>query len=272
MTLAGRSRGAGGEGRDPALELRDVGIDFAQGIGGERITVLDGLDIRVAAGEFVTILGPSGCGKSTTLRLMTSLQAPTRGKVWVDGRPVNGVPETVGMMFQADTLFPWLTVRRNIALGLRLNRADRRPAVAGERISDLIELVQLDGFEGSYPHQLSGGMRKRVALAQLLAYDPDTFLMDEPFGALDAQTKITIETEFLNIWQHLNKTVLFITHDVEEAIALSDRVLIMSRRPGHIKKEFLVDIPRPRDFYEVRFTDAFRDIQDQVWHSLRQEI
>ena len=257
-------------GRPPALELRDVRVDFPQGPDGQ-MTVIDNLCFKVAPGEFVSILGPSGCGKSTTLRLISDLQAPTEGEVLVDGRAVQGTPVSVGMMFQPDTLLPWLNVYRNVELGLKLGGG---PAGSSReaRIRELIKLIQLDGFESSYPHQLSGGMKKRVALAQLLAYDPSTFLMDEPFGALDAQTKISIETEFLNIWQELKKTVLFITHDVEEAIALSDRVLVMSRRPGVIKKEFVIDIPRPRDFYEVRFTDAFRDTQDQVWHSLREEF
>jgi len=234
---------------------------------GRRQTLaVEGASLAVGEGEFVALVGPSGCGKSTILKVVAGLIAASAGTVLVGDEPVAGVPDGVGMVFQNDALLPWKTVRDNVRLPLALR------GVAGQdqdaEIARLLDLVQLTGFEEFFPRALSGGMRKRVALARTLAYDPRLFLMDEPFGPLDAQTRILIGREFLAIWERLAKSVLFVTHDVEEAIALADRVLVMSPRPGRIVAEFRIDLPRPRDYEEIRFEPQFRDLQRAIWHAL----
>jgi NitT/TauT family transport system ATP-binding protein len=247
-----------------AVTIRDLRIVYA-GRGQETLAV-DGASLTIADGEFVSLVGPSGCGKSTILKVVAGLIAATSGTVNVGNEPVNGVPAGVGMVFQNDALLPWKTVRDNVRLPLVLD--GRSTSEQDARIAELLALVQLTGFEDYYPRALSGGMRKRVALARTLAYDPRLFLMDEPFGPLDAQTRIRIGREFLAIWESLGKSVLFVTHDVEEAIALSDRVLVMSPRPGRIVAEFRIDIPRPRDYEEIRFEPEFRELQRAIWHAL----
>jgi NitT/TauT family transport system ATP-binding protein len=198
---------------------------------------------------------------------VAGLIAASAGEVLVGGEAVAGVPAGVGMVFQNDALLPWKTVRDNVRLPLALRGLGNVEQAA--EIARLLDLVQLTGFEEFFPRALSGGMRKRVALARTLAYDPRVFLMDEPFGPLDAQTRILIGREFLAIWERLHKSVLFVTHDVEEAIALADRVLVMSPRPGRIVAEFRIDLPRPRDYEEIRFEPEFRDLQRAIWHALR---
>jgi NitT/TauT family transport system ATP-binding protein len=220
-----------------AVTIRDLRIVYSTQR--QETLAVDGASLSVGEGEFVALVGPSGCGKSTILKVVAGLIAASAGTVLVGDEPVHGVPDGVGMVFQNDALLPWL-----------------------------LELVQLTGFEDFYPRALSGGMRKRVALARTLAYDPRLFLMDEPFGPLDAQTRILIGREFLAIWERLGKSVLFVTHDVEEAIALADRVLVMSPRPGRIVAEFQVDMPRPRDYEEIRFEPQFRDLQRAIWYAL----
>lgn len=234
---------------------------------GDRETLaVEGASLAIADGEFVALVGPSGCGKSTILKVVAGLIAPSAGEVLIDGLPVSGVPDGVGMVFQNDALLPWKTVRDNVRLPLEL--ANRTRAEQAAEVGRLVHLVRLDGFESFYPRALSGGMRKRVALARTLAYDPSIFLMDEPFGPLDAQTRIHIGREFLDIWERVGKSVIFVTHDVEEAIALSDRVLVMSPRPGRIIAEFRVDVPRPRQFEEIRFTSRFVEIERQIWETV----
>lgn len=248
-----------------AVTIRDLRIVYASGR--TRTLAVDGASLSVGEGEFVALVGPSGCGKSTILKVVAGLIAASAGTVLVGDEPVAGVPDGVGMVFQNDALLPWKTVRDNVRLPLAL-----RGLGAGEQtaeIARLLDLVQLTGFEEFFPRALSGGMRKRVALARTLAYDPRLFLMDEPFGPLDAQTRILIGREFLAIWERLHKSVLFVTHDVEEAIALADRVLVMSPRPGRIVAEFRIDLPRPRDYEEIRFEPSFRDLQRAIWHALR---
>jgi NitT/TauT family transport system ATP-binding protein len=247
-----------------AVTIRDLRIVYAAAR--QTTLAVDGASLSIGEGEFVSLVGPSGCGKSTILKVVAGLIAADGGSVHVGGEPVAGVPSGVGMVFQNDALLPWKTVRDNVRLPLALRGLSA--AQQDAEIERLLELVQLSGFEAYYPRALSGGMRKRVALARTLAYDPRLFLMDEPFGPLDAQTRIIIGREFLAIWERLAKSVLFVTHDVEEAIALSDRVLVMSPRPGRIVAEFRIDLPRPRDYEEIRFEPQFRDLQRSIWHAL----
>jgi len=247
-----------------AVTIRDLRIVYATGR--RQTLAVEGASLAVGEGEFVALVGPSGCGKSTILKVVAGLIAASAGTVLVGDEPVAGVPDGVGMVFQNDALMPWKTVRDNVRLPLALRGLGGRDQDA--EIARLLELVQLTGFEEFFPRALSGGMRKRVALARTLAYDPRLFLMDEPFGPLDAQTRILIGREFLAIWERLAKSVLFVTHDVEEAIALADRVLVMSPRPGRIVAEFRIDLPRPRDYEEIRFEPQFRDLQRAIWHAL----
>lgn len=249
------------------IRLANVALDYSTE--GGAVRALDRVSFSVRDGEFVSLVGPSGCGKSTILRLVSGLLTPTSGSVQLDGKPVDGVPPSVGFMFQHDALLPWSTALGNVQVALELKGVPR-----GERERrgrELLGLVGLGGFEDAYPATLSGGMRKRVSLARVLAYDPSVYLMDEPFGALDAQTKVAMGAELLRIWDDLDRTVLFVTHDIEEAIGLSDRVLVMSRRPGHIKSEYRIDLPRPRDFYEVRFTPRFQELHRAIWRDLAEE-
>src|SRR4051812_33169693 len=250
------------------IALSNVTLDYGAP-SGDPVRALDHVSLLVQSGEFVSLVGPSGCGKSTILKLVSGLLAPTSGNVMLDGQPVNGVPAGVGFMFQSDALLPWATALENVSVALELRGLPR--AVREQRARELIGLVGLHDFEQAYPATLSGGMRKRVALARVLAYDPAVYLMDEPFGALDAQTKVQLGAELLRIWDDLDRTVLFVTHDIEEAIGLSDRVLVMSRRPGHIKSEYRIDLPRPRDFYEVRFSARFQELHRAIWRDLADE-
>jgi NitT/TauT family transport system ATP-binding protein len=247
-----------------AVTIRDLRIVYSSKR--QETLAVDGATLSVGEGEFVALVGPSGCGKSTILKVVAGLIAASAGTVLVGDEPVHGVPGGVGMVFQNDALLPWKSVRDNVRLPLALRGLGHREQAA--EIARLLELVQLTGFEEFYPRALSGGMRKRVALARTLAYDPRLFLMDEPFGPLDAQTRILIGREFLAIWERLGKSVLFVTHDVEEAIALADRVLVMSPRPGRIVAEFRIDLPRPRDYEEIRFEPQFRDLQRAIWYAL----
>jgi NitT/TauT family transport system ATP-binding protein len=249
------------------IELHDVRIAYTTR--GRTTQAVDGATFSVGEGEFVALVGPSGCGKSTLLKAIAGLVPVTSGTVLVDGVPVAGVPPRVGMVFQNDALLPWKSVRDNVRLPLALRGLGR--AEQDAEIARLLALVQLEGFEHFYPRALSGGMRKRVALARTLAYDPDTFLMDEPFGPLDALTRIRIGREFLAIWERVGKSVVFVTHDVEEAIALADRVLVMSARPGRIKAAYAIDLPRPRDYEEIRFDARFHALQREIWNALTDE-
>ena len=251
------------------IVLSHVTLDYRAATGGS-VRALDRISMLVKDGEFVSLVGPSGCGKSTVLKLVSGLLAPTDGNILLDGQPVDGIPPSVGFMFQQDALLPWGTTTENVAIALELRGVPR--SERGPRAHELLRTVGLEGFEQAYPSTLSGGMRKRVALARVLAYDPGLYLMDEPFGALDAQTKVQLGAELLRIWDSLDRTVVFVTHDIEEAIALSDRVLVMSARPGRIKSEYRIDLPRPRDFYEIRFTSEFRELHQAIWRDLAAEV
>ena len=234
------------------------------------VLAVEHVDLTIADGEFVSIVGPSGCGKTTLLKALIGLLKPAAGEIRLDGEPVAGIPRQAGLMFQSDTLLPWARVVENVTIGLTLRGVPK--AEHDDRARQLLRMVGLAGFERHFPSALSGGMRKRVQLARILAYDPEVLLMDEPFGALDAQTKIVVGRQFLEIWHGLRKSVIFVTHDLEEAIALSDRVVVMTQRPGRIKSEHRVTLARPRDFYEVRMTDEFRRIQQVIWRDLAAEV
>ena len=253
-----------------AIEIRDVTKRFLTPKG-EVFTAIRDVTFTVEPGQFCAVVGPTGCGKSTTLSLVSGLDRPSEGTVWVDGEQVEGVTDGVGFMFQADALLPWKTVLQNVALGLIFRKIPKKDAVG--RARDWIRRVGLAGFEDRYPHQLSGGMRKRVAMAAAWIAEPRVLLMDEPFGALDVQTKAIMSNELTRLWEASRPTVLFITHDLEEAIALADRVVVMTSSPGAVKQVFDIDIPRPRgSVQEIRFGSRFLDLHHEIWGSLRDEV
>ena len=263
---------ATGVGGEPALALDHITCTFAsRERAGDRYTAVRDTTIAVGEGEFVSVVGPTGCGKSTLLNVAAGLLAPSSGKVRVKGSPLTGINRTAGYMFQADSLMPWRSALDNVLAGLEF--AGVPPSDAETRGHAWLARVGLTGFEGRFPHQLSGGMRKRVALAQMLILDPKILLMDEPFSALDVQTRQLMENELLELWSADRKSVLFITHDLEEAIALSDRVIVLSAGPGtHPIGEFVIDLPRPRDVNEIRMTPRFVEIHGDIWHAMKDEV
>ncbi len=246
------------------LEYRNVTMRFAQSAGA--LTAVSGVSIAVRDGEVVSLIGPSGCGKSTILRAIAGLNAAESGVITVDGKTVDGPPEHIGFMFQKDTLLPWQTVRENIEVGLAL--AGVSPALWAQRISDLLALLRLSEFRDAYPAQLSGGMRHRVSLGRMLAYEPAVMLMDEPFGALDFQTKAVMGRELLRIWEAERRSILFVTHDIEEAVALADRILVFSPRPARIVAEHRIDLPRPRNLRALRGGADFTAYTRAIWEAL----
>jgi NitT/TauT family transport system ATP-binding protein len=269
------SRRDAGYGRgDPryALLLRDISCTFiSRDNPGQRYTAVAGTTLKVAPGEFVSVVGPTGCGKSTLLNIGAGLIEPSSGSVAVYGEKLAGINRRAGYMFQADALMPWKSALDNVIVGLLFRGVD--PAVARERSIAWLTRVGLSGFEDRYPHQLSGGMRKRVAMAQTLILDPDIILMDEPFSALDVQTRQLMENELLELWSEKKKAVLFITHDLDEAIALSDRVVVLSSGPAtHPIGEFPIDLPRPRDVAEIRHQPRFTELHTRIWDVLRDEV
>ena len=238
---------------------------------GETFTAIRDVTLTVEPGQFCAIVGPTGCGKSTTLAQVSGLERPSAGSVSVGGRIVEGVTNGISYMFQADALFPWKSVLGNVMIGPVLLGMPKRAAT--ELAMDWLRRVGLSGFEDRYPHQLSGGMRKRVAMAAALINNPRILLMDEPFGALDVQTKAIMQTELLQLWEQLRPSVLFITHDLDEAVALSDRVIIMTSSPGSIKQSFDIDLPRPRgEVHTIRQEPRFLELQNQIWASLKDEV
>jgi NitT/TauT family transport system ATP-binding protein len=252
-----------------AISLRSATKRFATRTGAPFTAITD-VSLDVAAGEFVTIVGPTGCGKSTTLSLVSGLEPASAGAVEVHGRPVAGIPDGIGYMFQTDAVLPWKNVLDNVALGLRYHKVAK--AAAHARARDWIDRVGLGGFEDRYPHQLSGGMRKRVAMAQSLIGEPSILLLDEPFGALDVQTREHMQDELLDLWSGTGAAVVFITHDLTEAISLADRVVVMTAGPGTVKETVPIDLPRPRKVEEIRLTPEFTEIYRSVWDSLREEV
>ena len=252
----------------PLIRATDITLVF-KSKNRDPVTALNQLSLEIAKSEFVSIVGPSGCGKSTFLNLLLGLVRPDSGALQIDGKPITGPGQERAMVFQEFGLLPWRTVMANIELGLELKgiAAARRT----ERAMELIRLVGLKGFERHYPHELSGGMKQRVGLARALATEPEVLLMDEPFAALDAQTRDLMQMELLQIWERTRKTVLFVTHSIEEAAYLSDRVIVMTARPGRAKQIVNIDLPRPRD-YEMRLTPEFNDIKLKIWEVLKEEL
>jgi NitT/TauT family transport system ATP-binding protein len=251
------------------IEFRNAGKSFVTE-DDAIVRALSNVTFSLQPGEFVSIVGPSGCGKSTTLNMLAGLTDVTEGDVYIGGERPGSSSLDIGYVFQQDSVLPWKTVLDNIEIGLVLrgmSASERR-----KRSEDLLQFMGLDGFGDAFPAALSGGMRKRVALATTLAYNPVVLLMDEPFGALDAQTRIILQEELLRIWNEKRQTVLFVTHDIGEAIAMSDRVIVMTARPARIKSVYEVDLPRPRDVATVRFAPGFDEIYTSIWEDLRPEI
>jgi NitT/TauT family transport system ATP-binding protein len=252
-------------GQPAKVSLEDISLSYRT-THGERLLALEGINLQVRPGEFLSIVGPSGCGKSTLLHLIAGLHQPASGTVKVDNRPVDGPGTDRILIFQELGLFPWLTVADNVDFGMKMKRlakAERR-----ERVDYYLRLVHLAQFKDSYTHQLSGGMRQRVALARALATEPDVLLMDEPFAALDAQTRDLLHDELERIWAETGRTIIFVTHNVREAVRLGDRVVLLTFRPGRIKREFPIDLARPRQLEDVTVARSAREILDE----LREEI
>lgn len=253
----------------PAIELIHVNRRFISP-DGKSFATLEDFNLSVARGEFVALVGPTGCGKSTTLNLITGLGKPSSGEVRVMGRAVQGIDPRIGFVFQADALFPWRTVLDNVMAGPMFRGRSRSDAQAMAR--DWLTRVGLEKFERHYPHQLSGGMRKRVALAQTFINGPEILLMDEPFSALDAQTRVLMHEELLGLWSTTQAAVVFVTHDLEEAIALADKVYVLTARPATVKAVHAIDLPRPRILSDLRYQPDFIDLSRRIWHDLREEV
>ena len=251
---------------DHILEASHIGVTF-ESLQGE-LGALRDVSFQVTRGEFVCFLGPSGCGKSTLLRVLSGLLRPTSGSVRLNETPLNGPSQEIGLVFQKANLMPWRTVLKNVTLPLEVRGLDMPSA--RRQAAELIHLVGLEGFELSYPHELSGGMAQRVAIARALIHDPEVLLLDEPFGSLDALTRERMNLELLRIWEAQHKTVIMVTHNIQEAIMLSDRVMVMTARPGQIVAEEPVSLPRPR-FEELAYGDVFIDLTRRIRETIEQE-
>ncbi len=252
----------------PVLSIQSISRSFYGR--GRTVQALTGISLDLEAGEFLTIVGPSGCGKSTLLNLVSGLMPPSDGTIVYKGHPLAGVSQEIGYVTQADNLYPWLTLRENVEFPLRV-----RGVAGGERrrrAAQLIERVGLGGFEDHYPYELSGGMRQRANIVRTLIYDPEVILMDEPFGPLDAQTRLILQAQLLELWEAARKTIIFITHDLGEAVALADRVVVMTARPGRVKSICPVPIRRPRDLFHLHDDEQFRITYDKLWEDLESEV
>jgi NitT/TauT family transport system ATP-binding protein len=253
----------------PRLAIRDLSKTFTQGP--REISAVSGVSFDVSDKEFVAIVGPSGCGKSTVLNMIGSLVEPSGGEILIDGERVGMRPAPqIGYVFQKDTVFPWRTVERNIALGLEY-RGRCAPEIRA-RVAEAVKLAGLEGFEEAFPATLSGGMRQRVALMRSLIVNPEILLMDEPFGALDTHTKLNLHAELLALWGARQQTVVFVTHDLSEAITLADRIVVMTRRPGTVKLVYDVKLPRPRDVIRLRESEEYLREYGEIWHTLGEEF
>jgi len=251
----------------PKLALNGIPMIYNQR--GRRFVAIQDVSLDIQQGEFISLVGASGCGKTTLLRIVDGLITPSFGSVHVDGRPVSKPGPDRGLVFQQDALFPWRTVLDNVIFGLEVQGKPKRFSL--ERADELVRLVGLSGFEHHYPHELSGGMRQRANLARALTIDPDILLMDEPFAALDAQTREIMQSELLRIWRGNKKTVMFVTHQIDEAVFLADRVVVMTSRPGQVKALLDVDIQRPRDL-TVKRTPHFLELVDAIWKMIEEEV
>lgn len=269
VNFAWRGDRTANEGRDETAlaSFRNVSKTFE--IAGTAIAAIRDINLEVSAGQFLTLVGPSGCGKSTLLNLIAGLVLPTQGQVLYRGAPVTGLNRQVGYMTQQDHLLPWRDIASNVAIPLELRSVPKSERL--DRVAHLLSLVGLNGFERHYPSQLSGGMRKRAALARLLASDAETLLMDEPFSALDAQLRLMLQAEMLKICRALNKTLLFVTHDLDEAIALADRCIVFGSRPGTIIQEITVDLPKDRDLLGLRFDQTYVRLTQALWSVMAPE-
>ena len=246
--------------------VRDVSQTF--GVDGARIPALDSINLEIPDGQFVAVVGPSGCGKSTLLSLVAGLRTPTRGTVLCDGEPITApMPRKVGMIFQEANLLPWLSAIDNVAFPLKLRRVPKPERLAAA--ARMLELTGLAGFETRLPHELSGGMKQRVAIARGLVQNPAVLLMDEPFASLDEQTRMVLGDELLRIWSETRKTVLFVTHSLNEAVYLADRVIVLSARPGRVVDDVPVELPRPRSF-ALTSSERFGVLKDRIWQHIKQ--
>jgi len=237
---------------------------------GKDVLAVESLNLSVDEGEFLTVVGPSGCGKSTLLNLIVGLLHLDSGRIIFRGRPIDGINPEIGYVTQKDNLLPWRTLAQNVEIALEIRGSEKNHR--RERAKELIERVGLHGFEDHYPHELSGGMRQRANIIRTLIYDPELILMDEPFGPLDAQTRIVLQEQLLSLWAAAKKTIIFITHDLVEAIALADRVVLMTSRPGKVKLIANVPIARPRDVYRIHESSEFRNTYEALWRELRPEV
>jgi NitT/TauT family transport system ATP-binding protein len=253
----------------PKVWLRGISLSYKSNHG-SRLLALDDINLKVSPGEFVCVVGPSGCGKSTLLHLIAGLHPPTSGNVLVDDKLVDGPGSDRILIFQELGLFPWLTVEANVEFGMKMKGMSK--AVRCEKIQYYLRLVHLSQFKDSYTHQLSGGMRQRVALARALATEPDVLLMDEPFAALDAQTRDLLHDELERIWAETGRTIIFVTHNVREAVRLGDRVVLLTFRPGRVKREITIDLPRPRQLEDVTVAKAAREILDDLREEINKSI
>jgi len=253
------------------IKLQATGLrhEYYQPRTGGRLLALDNINLHVDDGEFVTIVGPSGCGKTTFINLCDGLLKPTAGKIDIDGKQVTGPGIDRGMVFQDSCLMPWRTVFKNVIFGLECQGLDN--GEGQERARKFIKLVGLQGFEDHYPHELSGGMQQRCNLARALTVDPKILIMDEPFASLDAQTREIMQKELLRIWSEARKTVLFITHQINEAIYLADRVIVFGARPGRVKQTIKIDLPRPRDL-SLKRDPRFLELENRVWEQIEEEV
>ena len=249
----------------PAVKLDDVSVVF------NNFTAVKKADLEVPAGQFLAIVGPTGCGKSTLLNVAAGLLPPAHGTCEIFGYPLSGINHEAGYLFQSDSLMPWKTAIDNIAIGLEIRGVKRQDALKQSR--EWLARVGLQAFGNRYPHQLSGGQRKRIGLAQVLILNPKLILMDEPFGPLDAQTRVLMGDLLLKLWSRDRKAVMFVTHDLEEAITLADRVIIISAGPAsHVKGDYLINLPRPRNLQEIRLTTEFAEIHRTLWNDLKEEV
>lgn len=258
-----------GEKTPPALELRNIRISYTS-VDAPPVLAVEDLSLCVREGEFLALIGPSGCGKSSTLNAMAGLTPVEAGEILLRGTPVRKISHRVGYISQADHLLPWRTVLDNVALGLELRGMPKDLRHARSR--ELIASMGLEGFEHHYPHELSGGMKKRVTIARVLAIEPEILFMDEPFAPLDVFTREKLQEDIMEVWANTGQTIVYVTHDLTEAISLADRVLLFGGRPGQVRGEYLVSLPRPRRVMDAKFDDAFVALEKTIWSALREEL